>query len=449
MQPTFLNRIAKYWPFIVIVTLYIVQAVYYSTRFIFPVVDADQLVMADMATFYSQGFIPEPYFWGQNYLFPLESWVATPLVFFNVRADIAICLVSVTAFYLPYLAATFLAIKARRILLFFIAGLIPFVLPPAYIIATMIPRNFGTTSSLVALGIILLITRSESKTLSMSAGAIIGICFASNPATAILAPALLFATTRKRWKFWAPGLLIGAFGIYALGYFYVLNPEAIHYHPEPIALSLEQLKDSLKTQEILFYPLLLAAITAPAVIIAWIQSSKRNRRFIEFVLFGTALFCLGFLATDRISSYTLSPFYSSYRFWTVLPLLGVVIVTSALCSHSEKAHTAKKYSAPIAIVLLTVALVAQTVLAENRSGSYLTLPTPTGIENRAKVAADCKSLASSIDISRNYVELSQDDPWLMYGCYSMEGAVVTYFEKDRRTWLPKYIDSRGLVRVEK
>jgi hypothetical protein len=48
--------------------------------FIYKYVDSDQLIQADMALNYSKGNVPEPYFWSQNYNFPVESWFATPLV---------------------------------------------------------------------------------------------------------------------------------------------------------------------------------------------------------------------------------------------------------------------------------------------------------------------------------------------------------------------------------
>lgn len=439
----------KYWPLIALIGLYLFHALFFATKFIFPVVDADQLVMADMSSFYARGIIPEPYFWGQNYLFPVESWIATPLVLSGVRADIAIGLVSVILFYAPYLLGSFFALKSKRFVLFLCVALIPFLLPPAYIISTMIPRNFGTTSSLVATGIILILWGRGHKILFIMTGLVIGICFASNPATIVLAPALLLQAKKSLWRWWLPSIATGAVFIYSLGYFYVLHPEAIHYYPEPIALSISQLKESLTSPEILFYPAVLIAVITPTLITVWIQAARKKRLNLALVLLATVVAGLGFLATDRISSYTLSPFYSSYRFWTVLPLLGVVIGVSALNATPTRSRKLSPVAQVALFSVLIVALAAQTTLAVARSGSYLTMPTPTGIEGRQAVEAGCKSVAGSIDSSSEYVQLSHDDPWLMYGCFTMENTVVTYFDKDRRTWLGNFVVSEKLQPIVK
>ena len=42
--------------------------------------DADQLLIADAANWYSNGIIPEPYFFGQNYLFLIEAYLAVPFI---------------------------------------------------------------------------------------------------------------------------------------------------------------------------------------------------------------------------------------------------------------------------------------------------------------------------------------------------------------------------------
>jgi hypothetical protein len=59
---------------------YLLQYAILFHFFIFKYVDSDQLIQADMALNYAKGNVPEPYFWGQNYNFPVESWLATPLV---------------------------------------------------------------------------------------------------------------------------------------------------------------------------------------------------------------------------------------------------------------------------------------------------------------------------------------------------------------------------------
>lgn len=42
--------------------------------FLLPFVDADQLVIADMAAHFAGGAFPEPFFWGQDYLLPVEAY---------------------------------------------------------------------------------------------------------------------------------------------------------------------------------------------------------------------------------------------------------------------------------------------------------------------------------------------------------------------------------------
>lgn len=446
MRIAFSEWVGRYWQFLGLAVLYLVQAGFYSAQVLFKFVDSDQLVMADMTSFYAQGVIPEPYFWGQNYLFPLESWLGVPFVFFGARADLTLSFIALTLFYVPYLLVTHIALRAKKPILAFLIGVIPFLLPPEYLISAMIPRNFGTTSALAAVSVIAL-SLSNQKSTALIFGLLLGVCFASNPATAILAPTLLLALKNKRYLYWIPATGLGAGAILLLGQYYRIHPEAVRYFPEPIAVSLRQFKTSLTTPDILTPPFLILLLALAPIAYAIWRSTPSTRKIMFWVAAGIGAFVLLFFATDRINSFTASPFYSSFRFWTVIPLLATVFGVSASLSPIPDLPTPRWIRTVLLPLLLILACAGNAWALSSQKTTLLSQPNPADLSPRSQVVEICDEISSTIDKSTQFIELNAYNPWMMQGCVTMNDVIVTFPDKDRRTWLPEFTQNHGLVRV--
>ena len=339
--------------------------------------------------------------------------------------------------------------KNKNIISAFLVALLPLTLPPEYLISAMIPRNFGTTAALAAAAAIVIVRPIKNQLVLALAGALLGVCFASNPATIVLFPALIFGISKNTWVSWSSGLIAGAATIYGLGLFYVLHPEAIHYFPEPLSFSLRELKESLTSPDIFLPPLTLLACSL--ALLAWSLWSSRNSSWKKFVFAAaiTGLIVLVYFGTGRISSYTSSPFYSSYRFWTALPLLVVVLAVADIKVWMRPTWLNSTLAAAVISTGLVLTAGAGLTILSSQRASLLAQPTPSDLALRSSVQADCLQLAQQMSTATQYVELSSPNSWLTYACFSLNDAIVTNVEQDRRTWLPVFIEQQGLSKISR
>ncbi|MEN9825394.1 MAG: hypothetical protein RI953_1139, partial [Pseudomonadota bacterium] len=90
---------------VVFLSFLVAQLSLIATRFNWIFIDADQLVIAEQARWISMGLFFEPYFYGQNYLFPIDAYLSSILVFLGVNPLSAVQFCTLFFFYAPLSAA--------------------------------------------------------------------------------------------------------------------------------------------------------------------------------------------------------------------------------------------------------------------------------------------------------------------------------------------------------
>ncbi|MBL0016912.1 MAG: hypothetical protein IPP17_10750 [Bacteroidetes bacterium] len=209
--------------FALLLTLLLIDRIVLLSTFNFKFVGSDDLIFWQGATDYLHGQFHEPYFYGQNYNFMLESLFAVPLL-----------LLRIPHFYALPISSTFLAMFpfvyfSRKLFKngFKVEGMVFLVIP------VLLPIEYGILTS---------ITR----------GFISGLFFCS-----FLAPALMHPSKKSGW-------LLAALS-FALGY--IFNPNSLVFSL-PVMLYLL----TLNYRQISFYAINLLAIVPVLLLEFWAKS---------------------------------------------------------------------------------------------------------------------------------------------------------------------------------
>ena len=140
----FENTLKNKIVFIIILTLVLIDKVFLLTNFNFKYIGSDELIFWQSANDYMHGIFHEPYFYGQNYNFMLESFFAIPLLVLGVPYNIAFPIATSIISFFPFFFFSIILYKRGYIIesLFFILLLL--LLPVEYGILTSITRGFVT-----------------------------------------------------------------------------------------------------------------------------------------------------------------------------------------------------------------------------------------------------------------------------------------------------------------
>ncbi|RYM36097.1 hypothetical protein ERX46_03625 [Brumimicrobium glaciale] len=111
-------------------------------EFNFQYTGTDDLVFWQAAVDYSQGIFHEPYFYGQDYNFALESILAVPLLLIGIPAFIALPLVSSFVGIFPFFVFAIALFRKGFTNDAFLFLLIPLAMPIEYDIITSVSRGF-------------------------------------------------------------------------------------------------------------------------------------------------------------------------------------------------------------------------------------------------------------------------------------------------------------------
>lgn len=110
--------------------------------FAFVYTDIDQLVMWNGAMDYAQGIFHEPYFYGQNYNYMLEAFVAVPMILLSVPVFKALPMATMLISILPFVSlGMFLKLRNQNQWAYLCFAL-PLFLPLDYNFLMSIPRGF-------------------------------------------------------------------------------------------------------------------------------------------------------------------------------------------------------------------------------------------------------------------------------------------------------------------
>jgi hypothetical protein len=185
------------WAGLIVTLLYLCSGAIYIIFFGFDLSHYDEFTYAAMAADFARLFVPEPFFYGQDYGFPVDAWLAAPLV--AAHLSDALTAVKITAyglFVVPFALAGFIAYRRNQPIIAFVIWLLPFLSMMFFVIAPM-PRGFNQGAALAALVGILFVSRPKAGLAERLCYSVcFALTFAINPSAAIvIAPVLALALT--------------------------------------------------------------------------------------------------------------------------------------------------------------------------------------------------------------------------------------------------------------
>lgn len=237
----------------------------------FKYVDKDTAIYWCATVDYANGFFPEPFFYGQNYGLMTEALLAVPLYWMHVPLWIAVPLVSMIVYTLPFIiiaASTWKRDPLTSVLIM----LIPCMLGLEYDLVTTAPRAFGGSYVLAVIGSLLLIEFCNENTLKtqlihgLGAFLIMLGAIANISSLTISSFSICFILIRKFFNgksikenfrtnnFMGSliGLFLGAVLLFVLNGFYIFHPEYNVYGSTSLSPSLSNLAENLSEIKDLF-----------------------------------------------------------------------------------------------------------------------------------------------------------------------------------------------------
>lgn len=426
--------------------LFLVHAAFHLAGFQSVWLDSDQLVIADQASWMARGEFHEPFFFGQSYLLPFESYLAVPLIWLGVWPIAAVKAVAAASLYLPFVWAAWVLAEERPWAALGVAAL--FIgLHPEYMLSAGMPRGFIAGTALAWLGLWVLLRREglpAAVTVAIAAG--VGFCTGSYMSIALMLPVLVWLPTRHQRGLAGLGLLLGFALFKAVGLFYKLHPEYIvHLFPR-LFFKPGYLVHNIGVPEIRAAVFHLTALTAVVCALVLLPGSRpwRRRDALPWVL------CLGAVAVaivlmvgnNKIVEFnSKSPFFSVYRMMLPLPFLGLLLLgrrvspAAAPSPAGGSASSAQRFGVAglLAVTVLTgVQLYRLMHVAPHMAGLPSTVP-PITFD---WLQANCEEIGGWWRESKEpYFVLEGRNDALAYGCHGQYGVPVLQTDHERRTWL--------------
>jgi len=130
--------------FLIVFMLVLIDRILFLNFFSFKFTGSDQMIFWQSATDYMNGVFHEPYFYGQNYNFMLESVFAIPLLKMGISYYYAFPIVTSALALFPYIIFAYILYRKSMLIESLIFLSIPLLLPIDYEILTSITRGFVT-----------------------------------------------------------------------------------------------------------------------------------------------------------------------------------------------------------------------------------------------------------------------------------------------------------------
>ncbi len=322
-------------PFLIFLILLITDRVFTLIHFGFQYTDIDQVLLWEGALDYADGIFREPYFYGQNYNFMLESLLAVPLIWLQVPVDMAVPIATSFLAIFPFLVLGFFFLKRNLFLWAYFSILFPLLLPVDYSFLTTIPRGFIQASLFLPLLFFALFDPKEKRSVTyFFVGA--GLSFLANPGAVIFILPVGFYLFFHQYKgkgFYLRALLVFPllFLLWLSNQYYALHPEKVLLEIERIDLRVSALITMLQRKNLFEYLLPLHIwgqflLLFLVICSIWLGVKKRNAEFL-FVFF-TVVTLLIALSVPKVTQgdFDSGIFYTSSRLFIQLPLLVLLVL---------------------------------------------------------------------------------------------------------------------------
>lgn len=435
-------RTAQLW----LLGLFLLHAVVHQAGFQAVYLDSDQLVIADQAAWMARGEFHEPFFFGQAYLLPFESYLAVPLIWLGLLPIAAVKTVAALCLYLPFTWAAWVLCRDRPVAAFAVAAL--FIgLHPEYMLTASMPRGFIAATGLAWAALWVLLRRERLSMPATLAWAVFaGFCTGSYMSIALMLPALAWLPQRRQFVVAGLGLLLG-FGLFkAVGLFYVLHPgHIVHLFPK-LHYRLGYLVHNWGVDDIASAVTHLATLTLGITAAVLLPGSRpwTRQAALPWVacLLAVTVGVLLMVANNKIVEFnTKSPFFSVYRMMLPLPFLGLLLLGRRVPAPTPAVPVTPAGPAPVrhglAWLLVLSLLLGLQLHRLMRVGPHFaevasTVP-PITFE---WLKANCEEIGGWWRGSKEpYYLLEGRNDALAYGCHGQYGVPVLQTLHERRTWL--------------
>lgn len=436
-------RTARLW----LLGLFLLHAVVHQAGFQAVYLDSDQLVIADQAAWMARGEFHEPFFFGQSYLLPFESYLAVPLIWLGLWPIAAVKTVTALSLYLPFAWAAWVLCRDRPLAAFGVTAL--FIgLHPEYVLTASMPRGFiaGTALAWAALWVLLRRERL-SMPATLACAVLAGFCTGSYMSIALMLPALAWLPQRRQFVVAGLGLLIG-FGLFkAVGLFYVLHPEHIvHLFPK-LHYRLGYLVHNWGVDDIAAAVTNLTVLTLGITAAILLPGSRpwNRQSLLPWVacLLAVAAGIVLMVANNKIVEFnTKSPFFSVYRMMLPLPFLGLLLLGRRVPApapdpgDSTALTSASGRHGMVWLLALTVLLGLQLHRLMRVAPHFAEVASTVPPITFEWLQANCEEIGGWWRESKEpYYLLDGRNDALAYGCHGQYGVPVLQTVHERRTWL--------------
>jgi hypothetical protein len=291
---------------------------------------SDDLIFWHMAKDYSEGVFHEPFFYGQDYNYPLESIFAVPLIWLNVPYFIALPLVTSLLTVFPFCLFSFVLFRKKYYLNAYVFLLILLAMPIEYEMLTSMSRGF--VSGLFFSSFLIFPILEPNKVRSfwiLSLSIVLG--FIVNPNSVIISLPVcfyLFLINYKRINFYLIFIVV-TFPFLFLQYlskqFYVDNSDYIVHTMWHLTYSFDLLLHTLSNLDTMFKyltPIYWKGNWMSTLLIAFlgfILLKKDWRKGISIII--GVLFVIFSFGVNKVSDSLGVIYLSSTRMFLAIPLL--------------------------------------------------------------------------------------------------------------------------------
>lgn len=396
---------------------------------------------------YSRGLFYEPFFYGQDYNFPLEAWAAVPLYWLGIPPYMALPSITLLFSITPFLIILHWLYKKQRYASAVFVLLSICTLSSKYDLMSGIPRGFVQGLFTASLALLLINGLHYFKTFII--GFLLAIAFVFNPNSLFLSVAILFIWWFKnqsafRWSHVFVLLLsaLVAYGInWQWNHFYALHPAHNLHHKEALQYHFSDLTrlgelDALWTglSPIIWDFALINLIIFLAFIIYFFKYKKKILGLFTTFLF---IILLASVALSKCSDGSLTFLFPYSRFYLSIPIIYGLLIW--LNSSNPIAAPRLK---PAWLFLLPLVGLGYTIYKTSTLDTFVDkqLKIDGGIQcmTVAALKSKCEFIQSKMQVNKVRLLVNADrDDKIAYGCpclWNNDSLTTLNPEYERRTW---------------
>lgn len=429
----------------VIIIGLVVQSYIITTGFLYKYANGDTMIVAGAAKIYATLNFPEPFFFGQPYLFLFESILGVPLIWLGVRADVATIAVCIGLFYLPVLSLMMYIYRKNKLLFVFI-GVSPIFISFDYSLVSQIPYGQMGSVGLGASACVVYLFDDRKSTLRKLCLCLLGACVAGYPPTSLLVPLIMLRDQGRQLMISMVYVGIGSLLIYSLKFFYVLHPSYIVHAAPNLSLNKMVFVENISNPEI--RKVFLSSV--PFLWIAIIVVIFRIRRYnseMMYALLGYVLIVTLALATTKVRDGGESLFFSKQRFFIASPIFFIIYSSYIFKDSFIINHVRNLKLYKLVIIILMINLIQLTRLHQfidnnipkiSETYSYPVVP----LANRDYLKLSCDRIVSMMRGAPIGVIEGRND-LIAYGCTVLTSKQIIQTVYERRTWMKGAVESSG------